>query len=268
VHCGFYLQMVAHKARSPSAASAKTRLSVYQAWDAPTRAFHWINAILVMGLLILGGAMLSGGWFGVGEVGRERVQQIHLLLGAALVLNLLWRGYWAFRGNRFAQWRSVLPGGSGYWKDLRAYVSAFVAGHPQYYIGHNPLARLGVGVLLLLLAVQTLSGLLLFGVNLFAPPPEHLLGIQSPRSALAPQLPWAIPWSVADAEALSAPLRAIHLYGFYLLAIAVLQHIAAVVVTELREGGNLVSAMLTGWKSLPGHPRDEKTPRNVRRRHS
>jgi cytochrome b len=263
--------MVAHKARGRSAVSGKTRLSVYQAWDVPTRAFHWINAILVIGLLILGGAMLSGGWFGVGEVGRERLQQIHLVLGAALVLYLLWRGYWAFRGNRFAQWRSVLPGGSGYWKDLRAYVSAFVAGHPQYYIGHNPLARLGVAVLLLLLAVQVMSGLLLFGVNAFAPPADHLLGIQSPRSdvsARAPQLPWAIPWSAADAEALRVPLRAIHLYGFYVLVIAVVQHIAAVVVTELREGSNLASAMLTGWKSLPGHPRDEKTPRNVRRRHS
>jgi Ni/Fe-hydrogenase 1 B-type cytochrome subunit len=249
-------------------ASDRTRLGVYQAWDVPTRAFHWINAILVIGLLVLGGAMLAGGWFGVGEVGRERLQQIHLVLGAALVLNLLWRGYWAFRGNRFAQWRSVLPGGSGYWRDLRAYLSAFVAGHPQYYIGHNPLARLGVAVLLLLLTVQIVSGLLLLGVNAFAPPPEHLLGPRSDVSALAPRLPWAIPWSAADAEALRAPLRAIHLYGFYLLAIAIVQHIAAVVATEFREGSNLVSAMLTGWKSFPGHPRDEKTRHHGRNRRS
>lgn len=263
--------MVAHKAPSPSAASGRPRLSVYQAWDVPTRAFHWINATLVIGLLILGGAMLAGRWFGVGEIGRERLQQIHLVLGAALVLNLLWRGYWAFRGNRFAQWRSVLPGGPGYWKDLRAYLSAFVAGHPQYYIGHNPLARFGVAVLLLLLTVQIVSGLLLFGVNAFAPPPEPLLGMPGPRSgvsALAPQLPWAIPWTVADADALRAPLRAIHLYGFYLLVFAVIQHIAAVVVTELREGSNLVSAMLTGWKSFPDHPQDEKTHRRQRHPHS
>ena len=65
-----------------------------------------------------------------------------------------------------------------------------------------------------------------------------------------------------------APLRLVHLYGFYLLVIAVIQHVVAVVATELREGGDLVSAMLTGWKSLPGVPEDEEGRNAVRRRKS
>lgn len=260
--------MVDRKVNQASGGTARQRLRSYRAWDAPTRWFHWINAILIVALLVFGVAMLTGRWFGIGDEGRHQLQGIHVALGAALTLNLLWRFYWAFRGNRSAQWRAVLPGGPGYWTDLRAYLSAFVAGHPRYYIGHNPLARLGVTVLFILLAAQILSGLLLVGIDQFAPPSGQSLGAPSatsPISAPVPQLPWAIAWSAADAEALRAPLRAVHLYGFYLLVIAVIQHVVAVITTELWEGGDLVSAMLTGWKSLPGRPEDEGPPDIPRR---
>lgn len=250
--------MVARKQHA-SAAGASYPLRAYRAWDAPTRWFHWINAILVVALLILGIAMLTGRWFGVGDEGTHQLQRIHVVFGAALTLNLLWRCYWAFRGSRSAQWRAVLPGGHGYWKDLRAYLSAFVAGNPRYYIGHNPLARLGVTVLFILLAVQILSGLTLLGIDQLAPP-ERWAGeptAQWPVGTPIPYLPWAIDWTAADAAAIRTPIRQAHLYGFYLLVIAAIQHVVAVITTELREGGDLVSAMLTGWKSLPGRPEDE-----------
>ncbi len=249
------------KGSQPSGSAAPQRLRAYYAWDAPTRWFHWINAILVLGLLVLGIALLTGRWFGVGEEGRHLLLRIHMTLGAALVLNLAWRGYWAFRGGRTAQWRATLPGGPGYWRDLKAYLSAFIAGHPKYYVGHNPLARIGVAVLFILLAAQILSGLMLFGIDQLAPPAPLWPAEPSPqlsRGALPPSLPWLIDWTAADAEAVRHPVRLAHLYGFYLLVIAVLQHVAAVVTTELREGGDLVSAMLTGWKSLPGSPSDEE----------
>jgi len=238
-------------------------LRAYFAWDAPTRRFHWINAILFIAIVALGVAMLVGRWFGVGDEGRDRLKDIHLALGAALTVNLLWRCYWAFDGHRPAQWRSMLPGGPGYWRSLRAYVTALVAGQPKYYIGHNPLARLGVTVLLVLLVTQILSGIALLGVDTFAPPPGQPLGDWSSPSAgreIVPQLPWWFAWSATDAEAVRAPLRAIHLYGFYLLVIAVVEHVVAVVVTEFREGGNLVSAMLTGWKAFPYRPEDDDAP--------
>ena len=244
-------------------ASAKRRLRAYFAWDAPTRRFHWINAILIILMVVLGVAMLTGRWFGVGVEGRDRLNDIHLALGAVLTVNLLWRCYWAFRGNRPAQWRSVLPGGPGYWRSLRAYVTAFVAGQPKYYIGHNPLARLGVTVLLVLLVIQIVSGFALLGVDALAPPPGPSLGDWGSPSAgreLVPPLPWLVAWSAADAQAVRAPLRAIHLYCFYLLVIAVVGHVVAVVVTEFWEGGNLVSAMLTGWKAFPNRPEDEDAP--------
>ena len=264
--------MVAHKLerrQQPGAAARPQQLHAFRAWDAPTRWFHWINAALFIALLIVGLAMLTGRWFGIGEEGRDELERVHIVLGGALAINLLWRAYWAFHGNRTAQWRAVLPGGVGYWRDLRAYLWAFVAGHPRYYIGHSPLARLGVAVLLVLLTVQILSGLALVGIDQLAPPTVQALtapGGISPIDVQAPALPWAIPWSAADAAAWRAPLHAIHFYGFFLLVIAVIQHLVAVITTELREGGDLVSAMFTGWKSFPRRPEDAEPPSAAQRK--
>jgi len=48
--------------------------------------------------------------------------------------------------------------------------------------------------------------------------------------------------------------------------IAVVQHIVAVIATELHEGGDLVSAMLTGWKSFPRRPEDADPPPAAQRK--
>ena len=45
-------------------------------------------------------------------------------------------------------------------------------------------------------------------------------------------------------------------YGFYVLLVFAVVHVAAVVVTELRGGGNLVSAMFSGTKLLSRSPAD------------
>jgi len=49
------------------------------------------------------------------------------------------------------------------------------------------------------------------------------------------------------------------LYSFYFLAAAVVLHVAAVIITDIREGGGIISAMFTGRKTLSGHPIDEES---------
>ena len=80
--------------------------------------------------------------------------------------------------------------------------SARVVQRPPAYAGHSPLGRLAVLVLLLVLGVQGLAGLVLAGTDIYYPP----FGL------------------------------------FYLLVALVAAHIAAVVVTEVKGGGTLVSA--------------------------
>lgn len=48
----------------------------------------------------------------------------------------------------------------------------------------------------------------------------------------------------------------IHEYGFYVLAVVIVLHLIAVVVTEVHEGGSITSAMFTGRKILTRKPPD------------
>jgi len=49
----------------------------------------------------------------------------------------------------------------------------------------------------------------------------------------------------------------VHYWNFYALLVMIVIHIAGVVVTELREGGGIVSAMFTGRKLFDREPRDD-----------
>jgi Ni/Fe-hydrogenase 1 B-type cytochrome subunit len=150
----------------------------------------------------------------------------------------------------------MLPGGRGYLAALRRYIAALRAGeHPQY-LGHNPLGRIAVALLLLLLLTQALTGLVLAGTDLFLPPfgawiAETVVAPGVDPGALVPYAPAMYDKDAyAAMRATRAPFVRIHGYGFYaLLGLAAL-HIAAVIVTEVRGGGNLISAMFTGKKIL------------------
>ena len=58
------------------------------------------------------------------------------------------------------------------------------------------------------------------------------------------------------------PFVTVHLYSFYVLVVVVVLHVTAVVMTELREGGSIISAMFTGRKILARKPADDATTRS------
>jgi cytochrome b len=177
-------------------------------------------------------------------------------------LNLSWRLIWAFIGGPHARWRAILPGGRGYMNEVRSYIADFRAGRPRQYLGHNPLGRLAVTCLLLLLLVQAVTGLVLAGTDLFYPPIGAWIAgwIANPGIDPATLVPYAKEMYDETAyEAMRAfrkPFITIHYYGFYVLIGFIVVHILAVVMTELREGGNLISAMFSGKKVLSGPPAD------------
>lgn len=241
-------------------------LKAYRVWDVPTRWFHWINALSVVALCGIGLVILNAGALGIPDAGKLALKTLHVWIGYAFVLNLCWRSVWAFFGNRYARWREMFPGGPGYWRSVRSYVASFVAGHPEHYLGHNPLGRIGVAVLFTLLVVQALSGLVLAGTDIFYPPfgPWIAQWIAAPGVDPASLLPYSPQLYDAAAyesmRALRKPFALAHLYSFYALVVMVVLHVAAVVITELREGGSIVSAMFTGRKILSGKPIGARRP--------
>ena len=242
--------------------AANERLVAYRVWDAPTRWFHWINALSVLGLMLVGILILFSGSLGVSPAGRVTVKTIHVWLGYVMTLNLVWRFVWAFLGNRYARWRAVLPGGPGFPRALEAYVTAFLAGDPRHYLGHNPAGRVAVAIILLLLVVQAVTGLVLAGTDILYPPFGSWIAhwIAAPNvdpSALTPLTRNLMNQDAyAAMRSFRAPFVEIHELAFYGIAAVVVLHVIAVIVTELREGGSLISAMFTGRKIFSGPPQD------------
>lgn len=238
-------------------------LKSYPVWDVPTRWFHWINVLSVFALVAVGLVILNGSLLGLTNAGKIALKTLHVWIGYVLVLSLCGRIVWAFVGNRYARWRQMLPGRAGYGRRLRRYVASFIAGAPEHYLGHNPIGRIAVALLLTLIAVQAVTGLLLAGTDIYYPPLGHWVAqsIAAPGtdpSTLVPYSPEMYDKAAYQAmRAMREPFATVHLYGFYALAITVVLHIAGVVVTELREGGGLVSAMFHGRKVISGKPMDE-----------
>lgn len=239
-----------------------SNLKAYFVWDANVRWFHWINVLCILGLFAVGVAILNDKALGVSTEGKILLKTVHVLMGYVFAINLLWRLIWAFIGGQHARWGSILPGGRGYGNEVRAYLADFKAGRPRQYLGHNPLGRIAVTLLLFLLLTQAISGLALAGTDLFYPPIGAWIAswIAAPGVDPATLAPYAK--ETYDAVAYDAmrafrkPFITVHEYGSYLLLAVILIHILAVVVTELREGGNLISAMFTGKKVLSEIPAD------------
>jgi Ni/Fe-hydrogenase 1 B-type cytochrome subunit len=158
-------------------------------------------------------------------------------------------------GVRFAWWGRLRRS----FKGLRRIVPT---GEPQQYIGHNPLARIGVTLLLLLLLVQMTTGLVLAGTDLFWPPFGRIFAEWVAAPGVDPGLLQPGASELLDKaayesmRAFRAPFVEIHEVTFYLISIAVVLHLVAVVVTEIHEGGSITSAMLTGRKILTRKPPD------------
>lgn len=240
----------------------------YRVWDAPTRWFHWINAISVIALVVVGYLILNGKTLEIPRTGSLKLKTVHTWIGYVFAVNLLVRIAWAFVGNHYARWRAFLPGGRGYLSAAGSYVKAFFSRHPQHYLGHNPLGRVSVTVMLILATVLAVTGLLLAGTDLFYPPVGHWMArwVAAPGvdpATLVPNAPDMYDKAAFESmRAFRKPFIVSHLYAYYALLVIATLHIAGVVISEIREGGTTISATFTGKKILTGSPVDEEPTGN------
>jgi Ni/Fe-hydrogenase 1 B-type cytochrome subunit len=238
-------------------------LRSYAVWDRPTRWFHWINFVCVVALAALGTAILFGKELGVTDGGKLLLKTTHVWFGYVFAVNLAWRIVWAFVGNRHASWSALLPFGKGYGAAFADYMRALFRGHVRPYLGHNPLARLMVSLLLFLLAAQAVTGLVLAGTDIYYPPFGSWIAgwIAAPGVDPATIVPYdktgIDPTAWEAMRAFRSPFLTVHYWTFYALLGLIVIHITGVVVTELREGGGIISAMFTGRKIIDGKPLDD-----------
>lgn len=239
-----------------------TVLTSYRVWDRGIRWFHWVNFLTVLALLGTGLIIYNGKALGITGDAKILLKELHVWSGYLFALNLAWRIVQGFRGGRFARWRSVLPFGRGYFRELRAYLGSMKRGKPRYYLGHNPVGRLMVLLLFALLAIQAVTGLTLAGTDLYYPPLGAWIADWVAAAGTDPASLIPGDKSMVDVAAWTEmrdfrkPFITLHVQTFFLLLGAVALHVAGVVVTEVKERVGLVSAMISGEKVLPKPPVD------------
>lgn len=109
-------------------------------WDLPTRLFHWLLVLCVVGLVVTG--KVGGG-----------AMDWHARLGYAVLALLLFRLVWGFIGGHWSRFASFVYAP----RSVGAYLGG--RGHPDHLVGHNPLGAGSVFALLLVLLVQVGTGL-------------------------------------------------------------------------------------------------------------
>lgn len=189
------------------AASAPVRV-----WDLPTRLFHWLLALAIVGLVV------------TGQIGGN-LMVWHFRLGLAVGALLVFRVLWGLVGGRWSRFASFLYS--------PASVLRYLRGQPRpddhFEVGHNPLGSGSVFALLGALAVQVASGLVADDEIANVGPLNRFVS-----SALASQ---ATSWHKDG--------------GKLLLIVLVLLHVGAIVYYLHRKKLNLVRPMVTGDKPLP-----------------
>lgn len=235
----------------------------YSVWDAPTRWFHWINAIAILLLLLSGFLfMYRPALYIDGPEAKAAIQAMHAMIGYGFAVNLCARVVWGFLGNRHARWLAVLPRRSA----LRA-LSDELRGvwqrRPFAYLGRGPLSRLSVTIMFALLLAQAASGLIRAGVDLYYPPFGGLMAAYIARPGVDPaSISWrnakdlAIPERYQQLGRLKAVSGPVHRYGAYLLLVMVVVHVTGVTLSEVRQQSGVVSAMFSGRKLVAGTPVD------------
>ena len=117
-------------------------------WDLPTRVFHWLLAVCVL-----------GAWL---TAESERSRMLHLALGYSSGVLVAWRLVWGFVGSRYARFADFVTSPVAVLSYLHAYLpQAWRAGQTQTrtrYLGHNPAGGWAVVALLVVVALAVATG--------------------------------------------------------------------------------------------------------------
>jgi len=207
-------------------------------WDWQTRVLHWINAMLVITLILLALSVEGLEFLGVEKSIRKSVKVLHAYIGYILVFTIFLRILWGFWGNKFARWKDIIPYKEERWYaiggHLRWYLNG-LKGKPPIAIGHNPLASLFYIAIFLVLISQSITGLLLAGLEFNLFPASILFGGFG-----------------GDAkESIGDVLGEIHEFGLWFLIIYIFAHISGVIIHEVKEKSGLFSSMIHGRKYFP-----------------
>jgi Ni/Fe-hydrogenase 1 B-type cytochrome subunit len=208
-------------------------------WELPVRVYHWLNALTIVVLCITGyiianpPAIQFGGeasfryWFGINRF-------IHFAAAYIFFFNFLFRIYWGFVGNKYANWKNFIPTSKRFlhemWLVLK--IDILLQKEKEHMaVGHNALAGFIYFLTFLAFLIQCVTG---FG--LYA----------SMSDAWLPSLFAWVPGLVGGDIA----LRMIHHIAMWFFILFTIVHVYLVFYHDYVEGRGEISSMGGGWKFI------------------
>jgi Ni/Fe-hydrogenase 1 B-type cytochrome subunit len=228
------------KTEEADVAQAASIKSVY-VYEAPVRAWHWVNALAITVLAISGYLIGSPLPSVTGEAsdhfGMGYIRFAHFAAGYLLAVGLLGRIYWAVVGNHHARelfWVPIFQ--RAYWHELLGMLKwyAFLSERPGRFVGHNPLARFAMVFGFLLLALfMIVTGFALYGEGAqMGSWQERLFG-------------WVIPLMGQSQD-----VHTWHHMGLWGLVIFVILHVYAAIREDIMGRSSVVSTMISGHRTF------------------
>ncbi len=202
-----------------------TSVNLVRIWDLPTRVFHTVLGLCVLGLFV------------TGELGGS-LMPIHYWLGYAVLSLVFFRIAWGLLGGHWSRFVNFVPSPSA----VRHYIAALRRGEHRASVGHNPLGALSVLTMLCLLALQVASGFL----------SDDEISMAGPWAAWAPAS-WVARATLYHTE-----------IGKVLLIALLVLHVASVFYHRIVQHEDLITPMIHGDKQLNHdvpHSRDSRTSR-------
>lgn len=218
-------------------------------WEWPVRIYHWLNALLIIVLLI------TGFYIGrpiFGQTGEPThyftmgwMILVHKAAAWLFIANMVFRFYWAFVGNEYARFK---PWRRGFFRDGMATVKYYLFLKKEHTLehGHNVVAQLSYFFFMWVgSTIMIITGLV-------------LQGEMHPESLQARYFGWIIPYFGN-----SMMIRSLHHYVAWTFVWFIIVHLYMVFRQDMLDEDGTVSAIINGYKFIPADPEpEEQKPRN------
>ncbi len=114
-------------------------------WDLPTRIFHWLFVLAVMGAFL------------IAQITEKESPQFyfHVIFGVLAGLLIIWRFFWGFIGSKHIRWDQFFFKPA----EIFNYFLDSLRGKGRYYVGHNPGGAFISFVLIILTVFIIITGM-------------------------------------------------------------------------------------------------------------
>lgn len=216
-------------------------------WESPVRIFHWINALSIVALMITG--IYIGNPFVSPTVPEEAyysnvmfwVRYIHFFAAFAFTANLIFRLYWAYKGNKYAK---TNPFKKNFWKQVFEVMKyyLFLPNKKEHSPGHNKLAELSY---LLFIGIGSII-MVLTGFYMYLEPQLESFPIENIAFLFGGD---------------SFSVRSFHHFIAWFFMIFIVIHIYMVIREDWVNRNATLSSIFTGYKIKEKHgEKEEKKP--------